>query len=295
MKYLFAIILLCSFPLLAFADCDDFDVVCGVKHGKPPSSDTSQWSIGYHNEAYKAGGCFPSGGSHCGDHNILTYEDMPNNSVSSNTCYSKATKRSSDGCSMPLSDPVSRIWSKVYDAACQLHDICYSTQGASKDNCDSDFKNNINTICGALPNKHGEGRDPAVNRTNCKTEMASWTSTAVFNGMENAYKNGQAWAKVNCGNATAIKVTNKAWFATTVEITYKQDGKKKSHESDAFSAGQDKRYIYPHGTTDITLKIRQWGTGEYTIKEYKDIKVGKQHCYKVTGSAGLGKVKEVGC
>ena len=128
---------------------------------------------------------------------------MPHNSVNTEKCYEKATKRGTDYCSAIgkgkiLSDPISEIWAAVFASACHLHDICYSVKGAKKDKCDDDLKKNFSAICEKLPVTPKAGRDPVIGRVNCHTVIPGWTSDDVFKHMEAAWKAGQNWAKQKC-------------------------------------------------------------------------------------------------
>lgn len=50
-----------------------------------------------------------------------------------------------DGCSVPES--LSTSYNDVFDAACRIHDACYSTPGRTKDFCDTIFKHNMLSSC----------------------------------------------------------------------------------------------------------------------------------------------------
>mmetsp|Transcript_100502 Transcript_100502/g.199615 ORF Transcript_100502/g.199615 Transcript_100502/m.199615 type:complete len:206 (-) Transcript_100502:129-746(-) len=50
-----------------------------------------------------------------------------------------------DGCSVPKS--LSNLYNDVFDAACRIHDACYSTPGRAKDFCDTIFKHNMLASC----------------------------------------------------------------------------------------------------------------------------------------------------
>ena len=73
----------------------------------------------------------------------------------------------------------------LFDAACNAHDICYRTLGASKFKCEDMFLQNMLKI-----SKHG----PVGSRVKA---LSFTTAVGVGLRAHNAYANGQAWAKRN--------------------------------------------------------------------------------------------------
>ncbi len=70
---------------------------------------------------------------------------------------------------------------KIMTPACNEHDLCYSTLGRSKHVCDVQFYTNLS---------HARSKFKG-------TYSAEAVYVAVKNFGENAYKNGQKWAKKN--------------------------------------------------------------------------------------------------
>ena len=59
-----------------------------------------------------------------------------------------ADKKQVDGCSNPLTDPLSHLYKGLFRPACVQHDLCYhNTVGIKKESCDQDFKRNMTTLC----------------------------------------------------------------------------------------------------------------------------------------------------
>jgi hypothetical protein len=56
----------------------------------------------------------------------------------------RADKVQVDGCSNPLSDPLSSLYKGLFRPACVEHDVCYHNPiGIKKSTCDADFKANM--------------------------------------------------------------------------------------------------------------------------------------------------------
>lgn len=92
-----------------------------------------------------------------------------------------------DGCSAPGPDidigPIGR-----FEKACNEHDVCYSTLGRSKKDCDTEFNANMVLICMAtFP----------VGDPKCLADAATFFSgVTLFGG--SSYEKGQKWAQENC-------------------------------------------------------------------------------------------------
>jgi len=86
-----------------------------------------------------------------------------------------------DGCSIP--DAVQGLFTvrdmRLMTPSCNEHDLCYSTKGNSKKDCDDDFKKNLN-------------------KTKSKFQ-GGYVTTAIYEAVnkfgDKSYKDGQAWGK----------------------------------------------------------------------------------------------------
>lgn len=57
----------------------------------------------------------------------------------------------SDGCSAPLIGDIALLSGVNFRTACDIHDFCYGMCGSDKASCDTEFRNNLNSICDGLP------------------------------------------------------------------------------------------------------------------------------------------------
>lgn len=97
-----------------------------------------------------------------------------------------------NGCSVPVPG-VKDFYNTAFQAACDLHDICYDTIGTTQEKCDSQFYDNLLALCG-LP---GIGKNFY---TACLVNAkAMWL--AVSTAAKANFTDGQKWASVNCTEA----------------------------------------------------------------------------------------------
>jgi len=94
----------------------------------------------------------------------------------------------SDGCSAP---GISEEMTKVFGAACYIHDLCYSSPGRPKSDCDSEFLSNMLEICSfpGVPGTIGGGTCEAAARIAYR---------AVVEFGQDAYDKDQVWAENHC-------------------------------------------------------------------------------------------------
>ncbi len=94
-----------------------------------------------------------------------------------------------DGCSIPVKG-VKDVFNTVFHGACNLHDVCYSTPGNTKEECDKWLYQNMIETC-TLP---GAG---SVGMQACTAAALSIYEGVALGGQE-SYDNDQKWAKKNC-------------------------------------------------------------------------------------------------
>lgn len=94
----------------------------------------------------------------------------------------------SDGCSAP---GISEEMTRIFGAACYIHDLCYSSPGRPKSDCDSEFFSNLLEICNfpGVPATIGGNACEAVARV-------AYHSVVEFG--QDAYDKDQAWAENHC-------------------------------------------------------------------------------------------------
>ena len=98
------------------------------------------------------------------------------------------SKWNSDGCSVPLKDPVTKIGKNYLNAACVVHDYCYATPasfGVTKDKCDN------------LVRDMGVSRCNEVNDVNCRLCSNTWFKWPFPLFFQNAYDTDQK-ANIQC-------------------------------------------------------------------------------------------------
>jgi hypothetical protein len=91
-----------------------------------------------------------------------------------------------DGCSVP-EDSMILGFKKEFKAACNLHDVCYSTLGKSQHSCDKSLRKNAEQICDEL--------DQDSECYIAAEIMAAGARGANDLGINDGYKKGQEWAK----------------------------------------------------------------------------------------------------
>jgi hypothetical protein len=94
----------------------------------------------------------------------------------------------SDGCSAP---GISEEMTEVFGDACYIHDLCYSSPGRPKSDCDNEFLSNMLEIC----------RFPGVPATiggNACEAVARVAYRAVVEFGQDAYDKDQVWTESHC-------------------------------------------------------------------------------------------------
>jgi len=163
----FIVALLFSFilaPIAVFADCPDGKYKC-------PNGKTITYGQCWDGFL----GCKPCDSSYkkkCKKHNP--------------SC-SPSVRSRADGCSAPVDDPESKALKSVFKEACNNHDMCYATLGASKKNCDEIFHKEMLEAC-----KKKKPGDPL-----CPPGALVWYWAVLAEGGE-AFRINQNWAKKHC-------------------------------------------------------------------------------------------------
>jgi hypothetical protein len=100
-----------------------------------------------------------------------------------------------DGCSIPIDDGGFR---EIFRDACNAHDACYHAPwdtlgGDGFDTCNTNFWNDMNSICDA---------GPWYNWINCRLEASVWADAMNFypgrSSFWNSFQSDQAWVRNNC-------------------------------------------------------------------------------------------------
>ncbi len=99
-----------------------------------------------------------------------------------------------DGCSGPISNS--------YTEVCNNHDICYSTLGNSKEDCDNKMKEEMLSVCRAevaeIVSQTDDG-NTAFMYTACETEAAITRQVLQdHDSAQNGYNANQEWARNHC-------------------------------------------------------------------------------------------------
>jgi len=99
----------------------------------------------------------------------------------------KGWKNRADGCSIPV-DGVKEFIDTVFCGVCDLHDLCYSSTDAIKDDCDNWFLHNMLQIC-----KH-KGLFYTLSDSECAATASSmYTTMKTDPDGESSFIQGQAW------------------------------------------------------------------------------------------------------
>ena len=94
----------------------------------------------------------------------------------------------SDGCSVPLTDPITKYGKTALHAPCVVHDYCYATPesfGITKDKCDTLVRN------------MGSSRCDELNNQDCRTCSNLWFWSAVTPYFQGSYDKAQR-ARIQC-------------------------------------------------------------------------------------------------
>ena len=94
-------------------------------------------------------------------------------------------KRRAGGCSSPI---LRDSLNAMFRDACNLHDLCYASLNASRDDCDSSFRWNMLQTC-SLQDR--------VNKSLCRSiAIVMYRAVRLFGQL--SFNNGQKWANRNC-------------------------------------------------------------------------------------------------
>lgn len=108
----------------------------------------------------------------------------------------QADKAQVDGCSNPLTDPLSNLYKRVFRAACVQHDTCYhNTINIPKPTCDRDFKGNMQWLCNAFYT----GTANQAQRASCLSAAEVWfTTVSTVPLAEQLWRSDHAWTSAHC-------------------------------------------------------------------------------------------------
>ena len=89
-----------------------------------------------------------------------------------------------------------QILDHVFHPACTLHDLCYGSLNASRDDCDKWFFHNLKQICSIKK----------LTRIFCEGTIRAMHKAVRWFGKK-FFKEGQAWAKENCTSSETLPVS----------------------------------------------------------------------------------------
>jgi len=164
-------------PTKSFADCPSYSMKC-------PKNDNTHWDT-----CFSWGTCKPCG-KKLETINTRCDDGCPPN-------HEEWVKRG-DGCSASI---FKKGVDKLFNQACNLHDMCYSTPGAEKSTCDFQFLKNTTEECNYYATL---GTPPAA----CY-EVASAAYAAVVTLGNPSFEGGKKWANENCKAKAGISAEKK--------------------------------------------------------------------------------------
>lgn len=97
-----------------------------------------------------------------------------------------------DHCSVPMSDPLSENYKRLFSASCDLHDICYLTPGNTKRACDDALRDRMERDCDSAY------ADNPVLKGNCRLTATSWRIGLETPISTTYWERSQAWGRENC-------------------------------------------------------------------------------------------------
>lgn len=109
-----------------------------------------------------------------------------------------------DGCSIP--EKVDIGFGKLFNLACNEHDICYSDLDQEKKACDREFLHNMTVICWGIPGAKasviqlllGFFPIPPTMEVCEDAAIVFYMAVAVSKQGEQSYENDQTWGKEHC-------------------------------------------------------------------------------------------------
>ena len=97
-----------------------------------------------------------------------------------------------DHCSVPLSDPVSEHYKKLFSDSCDVHDICYLAPGNDKKYCDDALKWRMDRDCDrAYPGD-------SVAKRQCHLTAKTWRVGLETPISTTYWERSQSWGRANC-------------------------------------------------------------------------------------------------
>lgn len=107
-----------------------------------------------------------------------------------------ADKEQIDGCSNPLTDPLSELYKGLFRPACVQHDLCYhNTIGIKKESCDQDFKRNMTALCRA----YYTGTVNAAALGSCLAAVNTWYGVVSATPLARTlWDSDHAWMNQRC-------------------------------------------------------------------------------------------------
>ena len=169
----------CFASQASWADCPNAPISCGYG------------AIGWQGTCWHGiGGCQTCGPKHCPS--LITSYKKLHHQINT-PCISKMFKsKRIDGCSTPAG--VNILYSEVFKAACNEHDICYHTN-VSKTTCDNYFHSNMNQIC----DSYYTGFLNRAQEAACKAAAdAFFMAVNVGKFAQDGWNSDQGWKKKNC-------------------------------------------------------------------------------------------------
>ena len=97
-----------------------------------------------------------------------------------------------DHCSVPMSDPLTEDYKKLFRRSCDVHDVCYLTPGNSKGFCDDALKARMDGDC-----DRAYAQDTFANKR-CHMTAASWRAGLETPISTQYWDRSQEWGRRNC-------------------------------------------------------------------------------------------------
>ena len=97
-----------------------------------------------------------------------------------------------DHCSVPMSDPLTADYKKLFRRSCDVHDVCYLTPGNSKAFCDDALKARMDADC-----DRAYAPDSFANKR-CHMTASSWRAGLETPISTRYWDRSQEWGRRNC-------------------------------------------------------------------------------------------------